>query len=796
MSAGSRAAAVSATPTSATTAAPMRCPTPPDAVRRCSRDGAAQESAGDEGRDDHRRTDGRELQLGPHGVDGVVADGDHVAEQAAGRGGQRDQSGGGSRHVSARADGYRALLRLDGITDIQSAFIGASAMNPPTAHTLPVSTQRPQRHDALPHVDRLVVGAGFFGLHGALVMARKGLRVAILDADAQPMMRASQVNQARVHNGYHYPRSLTTALSSVHYYGQFVRDFAEAVNTRFDQIYAIAQSQSFMSSDGFELFCRRAGVQCDPVDPSRWFRDGTVESAYRTDEYSFDAERLRRIMTAQVEDTPGVSWYQPARMAHVDRDADGFTVLLEDGRRLRADGILNASYAGTNQVLGLLGEAPLSLKYELCEIILTHVSDELRSVGLTIMDGEYFSLMPYGLVRLPLADLGRVHASPGQPRRDTALQLPGPERRLQRHRTGQLLLLPGGARVLVALRLADDPSLPGRQAHRPLRGVAVCGQDRPEDDRGGRRPADDDHPAQLRAVAHLGPLREDRHDLRPGRGPVKQHKFISVVIRCHNAEQRLPAFLAAVDRHFDERFDAYEIVVVDDASSDRSTQVVKSVAPTLHCALSLVELAHFHGVEAAMVAGLDRAMGDFVFEFDDTFMDYPFEVLDRMYDSAVNGFDVVAASPDNLGWGLRAFYAVCNWFSGIKPPLSYERLRLSSRRALDAMLHQRERIRDRQVLYRYTGYRYLRLDYPADRKAGHHPRTSLRFGLDVFFSFTDAGVRISRAFFLFFAAVSALSIVAQHHRVHQRPGDALGAGHHDHHLGGVRRAVLRPGGGR
>ena len=200
-----------------------------------------------------------------------------------------------------------------------------------------------------------------------------------------------------------------------------------------------------------------------------------------------------------------------------------------------------------------------------------------------------------------------------------------------------------------------------------------------------------------------------------------------------------PGFLAAVDAHFDERFDAYEIVVVDDASSDHSTDVVKAVAPTLHCALSLVELAHFHGVEAAMVAGLDRAMGDFVFEFDDTYMDYPFEVLDRMYDSAVSGFDVVAAAPDNLGWRLRAFYAVCNWFSGIKPPLSYERLRVSSRRALDAMLHQRERIRDRQVLYRYTGYRYLRLDYSPDRAAGHRPKTSLRFGLDVFFSFTDAG---------------------------------------------------------
>ncbi|HEU4999911.1 MAG TPA: FAD-dependent oxidoreductase, partial [Lapillicoccus sp.] len=265
-------------------------------------------------------------------------------------------------------------------------------MTLPTTATVPVSSTAAPRHESLPHVDRLVVGAGLFGLYGAMVLARKGFRVALLDADQQPMMRASQVNQARVHNGYHYPRSLTTALSSVHYYRRFVHDFADAVNTKFEQIYAIAQSQSFMSSDGFEMFCRRAGVQCDPVDPHRWFRRGAVESAYRTDEFSFDAERLRRIMTSQVADDPRVVWYQPARMAHVDRDADGFTVRLEDGRQLRADGVLNASYAGTNQVLALLGEPPLSLKYELCEITLTNVSDELQGVGLTVMDGEYFSL--------------------------------------------------------------------------------------------------------------------------------------------------------------------------------------------------------------------------------------------------------------------------------------------------------------------------------------------------------------------------------------------------------------------
>jgi dolichol-phosphate mannosyltransferase len=240
---------------------------------------------------------------------------------------------------------------------------------------------------------------------------------------------------------------------------------------------------------------------------------------------------------------------------------------------------------------------------------------------------------------------------------------------------------------------------------------------------------------------------------------VKNHKFISVVIRCCNAEQRIPQFLTAVDRHFDDRFDAYEMVVVDDASADRSMEVIQETAPRLHGAVSVVELAHFHGVEAAMVAGLDRAMGDFVFEFDDTYLDYPFEVLDRMLDAAVSGYDVVAAAPSHLRWGLRAFYAVCNRFSGYEPPLTYERLRVSSRRALDAMLHQRERIRDRQVLYRYTGYRYLRLDYTSDPAAGHRPQTSVRFALDVFFSFTDAGVRIARAFVLLCATVALVAIV-------------------------------------
>jgi len=239
---------------------------------------------------------------------------------------------------------------------------------------------------------------------------------------------------------------------------------------------------------------------------------------------------------------------------------------------------------------------------------------------------------------------------------------------------------------------------------------------------------------------------------------VKEHKFVSAVIRMRNAETRVAHFLTEIDGYLDGRFDSYEIVVVNDASHDRSSEIVKSLSSNLHGSLILIELAHNHGVEAAMVAGLDRAMGDFLFEFEDTYLDFPIELLDELYDTAVGGFDIVAGVPRPLPRRMRWFYRFCNRFSSFDPPLDHERVRVASRRAADAMLQQKERIRYRQVLYRFTGYRYARVTYAP--KKGRTPRgaDNVRLALDVFMSFTDAGVRVAHAFALLFALVSLVTI--------------------------------------
>lgn len=230
----------------------------------------------------------------------------------------------------------------------------------------------------------------------------------------------------------------------------------------------------------------------------------------------------------------------------------------------------------------------------------------------------------------------------------------------------------------------------------------------------------------------------------------KDPKVVSIVVRVHNDERRVASFLRTIDAYFAERFANYEFVVADDQSTDRTADVVAEVATELHGSLTLLRLANRHGRELSMVAALERAMGDFLFELEDVQIDYPLDVLGRMYDTALSGYDIVGATPKRLPIRLRVFYWLCNRLSRYEPGLTYEHIRVVSRRAVDAMVQLRERVRYREVLYRYTGYRQTRLTYEGTGRWRFAGRDSLSFALDVLLSFTDAGVRTAHALSVLF----------------------------------------------
>ncbi|MBR7174752.1 MAG: FAD-dependent oxidoreductase, partial [Clostridia bacterium] len=83
--------------------------------------------------------------------------------------------------------------------------------------------------------DRIIIGAGLYGLYAALFCGRRGERVLVLECESAPFRRATYINQARVHQGYHYPRSLSTAEKSAGYFARFNRDFDFCIHREFNQ---------------------------------------------------------------------------------------------------------------------------------------------------------------------------------------------------------------------------------------------------------------------------------------------------------------------------------------------------------------------------------------------------------------------------------------------------------------------------------------------------------------------------------------------------------------------------------
>lgn len=247
--------------------------------------------------------------------------------------------------------------------------------------------------------DKIIIGAGLYGLYAAKRCSDKGEKVLVLEYDRAPFQRATYINQARVHMGYHYPRSLTTAVKSAGYFRRFVEDFEFCIHDRFEQIYATSGRFSWTNAEQFMEFCRAAGIRCEEVAVSKYFQTGMCDGAFLTEEYTYDAGILQKYYEEQLSDRNNVTFLFGARLKKILRKNDMFEVWMCDDIYFEAPFVLNATYASVNQIIEKtegIDQEKFKIKYELCEIILCEPGDTLRGTGITVMDGPFFSIMPFG----------------------------------------------------------------------------------------------------------------------------------------------------------------------------------------------------------------------------------------------------------------------------------------------------------------------------------------------------------------------------------------------------------------
>lgn len=245
---------------------------------------------------------------------------------------------------------------------------------------------------AVTSCDAIVIGGGFFGCEVALHLRRLGFeRVILVEREPLLLRRASFVNQARIHNGYHYPRSYSTGLRSRRNFLRFAGEYCEAVIDSFVKLYAIARG-SRVSASQFEVFCSAIGAPCKPA-PVRYrqlFDLNMIEECFLTQEYAFDASRLaaklsRELIEAGVEVRTGTA----ARVIGHGSSA----VSVDVGGKLEtASWLFNCTYAELERT-GITLKS--RIRKEITEMVLIEPPLPLANVGVTVMDGPYFSTMPF-----------------------------------------------------------------------------------------------------------------------------------------------------------------------------------------------------------------------------------------------------------------------------------------------------------------------------------------------------------------------------------------------------------------
>ncbi len=246
--------------------------------------------------------------------------------------------------------------------------------------------------------DTIIIGGGFFGLtiaqycHDNL----KQKRVLVLEKESDFMRRASYNNQARVHGGYHYPRSLLTALRSQVNFDRFVSDNSKAIVNDFDAYYAIARNFSKVTAKQFKLFCERinAPIGSAPQFIKDKFNDRLIEDVFKVKEYVFDADILKKTLTDKLTSN-GVTLKSSEVVHRVVKHPDGVSVECESGKRYHAKNVFNCTYSMINKINLQSGLPKIPLKHELTEMCLISLPKGLANTSVTVMCGPFFSFMPF-----------------------------------------------------------------------------------------------------------------------------------------------------------------------------------------------------------------------------------------------------------------------------------------------------------------------------------------------------------------------------------------------------------------
>ena len=242
---------------------------------------------------------------------------------------------------------------------------------------------------------------------------------------------------------------------------------------------------------------------------------------------------------------------------------------------------------------------------------------------------------------------------------------------------------------------------------------------------------------------------------------------LSLVVPCYNEAENVAAFQEAVLSAFSDCGYDYEIVFVNDGSSDATLHNLKKLYKAQQCPVKVISFSRNFGKESAIYAGMEHACGDYISLIDADLQQRP-EIVREMVQILDDKpeHDVVAAYQDRRGEGKvlsffkKRFYGTINHLSDVNLHADASDFRTFRRSVRDSLLELAEYHRFSKGLFAWVGYDTCYIPYTAcERHAGKTKwsfRKLMNYAIEGIIGFSTKPLRYS----LYIGSFTAIAAIA------------------------------------
>lgn len=249
----------------------------------------------------------------------------------------------------------------------------------------------------------IIIGGGFYGTAISLYLRNFDFikSITIYEKESNIISRASFINQARIHNGYHYPRSLSTGYRTHKNFDKFLAEWSDCINSKIESYYAISRKNSKVTSKQFLRFCKEIGspIQEANFDLKSLFNDYYIDNVFKVKEYVFNSKKIRKKVINDLTNNK-ISLIlnsQVIKLENSNKNIIEATIKNKNNPQKKdyADLVFNCTYSGIGKLDNNFKENKIMLKHEITELVLIDIPKILENKCFTVMDGPFFSVLPF-----------------------------------------------------------------------------------------------------------------------------------------------------------------------------------------------------------------------------------------------------------------------------------------------------------------------------------------------------------------------------------------------------------------